>query len=539
MPVSAREPCPKCREEGGDRTGDNLVRFEDGGAKCFKCKYTEPKGGKMTARPRSKLTLAEVVTYPIGHAPASRCVSPEVAELYQIRVQHSTTTGEPERVFYPYWDHPKGKMQGAKARRLADKSFMVVGSLPGFFGKQACTGQQALLITEGEEDALAARTILSKGLMDVVSLPNGASIDDCVKADLKFLQKYKRIIICLDNDEVGEAAAEELATFVSAFTEAKIVHLDPEIGKDASDYLIKGKNHEFMRAIKDAEVFEPEGIVNGIDISLDDLIRPIEEGYKTPYPGLNDMLKGIRPAEITTLCAGTGIGKTTLAREITKSLIDQGCSVANVALEDQMGVAAQALVALDMNIPLWQFRFKPPARETIEPSYKKYVANGKTFYYKHFAGMRVDSLIDNLYYYARAKGCDFIILDHLSIVVSNSEVTNERQAIDNVMTKLAKLVVETGVGLIMIVHLKRPSGDKSFSTGGQVSIDDLRGSAAIEQLSWNVIGLERDQQGEDKDFSKIRILKNRTVGFLGIADTLKYQAETGRLLPIELEDLEE
>jgi twinkle protein len=104
------------------------------------------------------------------------------------------------------------------------------------------------------------------------------------------------------------------------------------------------------------------------------------------------------------------------------------------------------------------------------------------------------------------------------------------------MTKLAKLVVETGVGLIQVVHLKRPSGDKSFSTGGQVNLDDLRGSASLEHLSWTVVGLERDQQGESKDFSKIRLLKNRTVGFLGVADTLKYNAETGRLLPIELEE---
>jgi twinkle protein len=79
--------------------------------------------------------------------------------------------------------------------------------------------------------------------------------------------------------------------------------------------------------------------------------------------------------------------------------------------------------------------------------------------------------------------------------------------------------------------LKRVTG-KNYNTGGEVELVDLRGSAGLEQMSWNVVGLERDQQGDTKDISKIRVLKNRTFGFTGVADTLKFDAQTGRLLPI-------
>jgi len=37
--VVGHEPCPKCRKEGHDRTGDNLARYADGGAYCFNCGY--------------------------------------------------------------------------------------------------------------------------------------------------------------------------------------------------------------------------------------------------------------------------------------------------------------------------------------------------------------------------------------------------------------------------------------------------------------------------------------------------------------------
>jgi twinkle protein len=121
------------------------------------------------------------------------------------------------------------------------------------------------------------------------------------------------------------------------------------------------------------------------------------------------------------------------------------------------------------------------------------------------------------------------------MVISASGGTNERKDIDTLMTNLAKMVVETGVGLIQIVHLKRTQGDKSFAKGGEVELTDLRGSAALEQLSWAVVGLERDQQGDDSDFTRVRILKNRTFGFTGLCDTLKFDTSTGRLKNVVLD----
>jgi hypothetical protein len=36
------EPCPKCREAGKDKTGDNLKIFPDGGKFCFACGFSVP-----------------------------------------------------------------------------------------------------------------------------------------------------------------------------------------------------------------------------------------------------------------------------------------------------------------------------------------------------------------------------------------------------------------------------------------------------------------------------------------------------------------
>ena len=61
-------------------------------------------------------------------------------------------------------------------------------------------------------------------------------------------------------------------------------------------------------------------------------------------------------------------------------------------------------------------------------------------------------------------------------------------------------------------------------------MSQLRGSAAIGQLSDIVIGLERNQQ--DAEFSNVttvRVLKNRWSGNTGVATNLFYDTSTGRM----------
>ena len=135
-------------------------------------------------------------------------------------------------------------------------------------------------------------------------------------------------------------------------------------------------------------------------------------------------------------------------------------------------------------------------------------------------------------------GCSYIILDHLSIVVSGGledQAGNERQLIDSIMTRLRQLVEETGVGLILVSHLKRPEG-KPHEEGGQTSLAQLRGSGAIGHLADLVIGCERNQQSPDEAHrTKLRILKNRHSGETGIGTVLEFNRETGRMLEVNFD----
>jgi len=136
---------------------------------------------------------------------------------------------------------------------------------------------------------------------------------------------------------------------------------------------------------------------------------------------------------------------------------------------------------------------------------------------------------------AKALDCRWIFLDHLSILVSGQEGADERKSIDILMTKLRSLVEECQIGLLLVSHLRRTSGDKGHEDGQEVSLGHLRGSQSIAHLSDGVLALERNQQDDDPTSANttvVRVLKNRYTGDVGIATYLFYDQESGRMSEI-------
>ncbi len=165
------------------------------------------------------------------------------------------------------------------------------------------------------------------------------------------------------------------------------------------------------------------------------------------------------------------------------------------------------------------------------------IGTGRFFAFDHFGSIGNDEILNRVRFMAKALECKWIVLDHLSILVSGQEdFGDERKSIDILMTKLRSLVEETGCGLLLVSHLRRPSGDVGHENGKEITLSHLRGSASIAHLSDSVIGLERNQQATDDveaNTTVIRILKNRYTGDTGIATYLHYDKETGRMAQID------
>lgn len=513
------EPCPKCG------SSDACGVFSDGHRFCYSCNtYFRPDGSV-----KSEVVRVSKDCIPLGDLEevslTKRCISKDTCSKF--KYFSTVYKGKPCQVACYYDD--SGNLVGQKLR-FPDKSFAVLGSISNrLYGSQLWASGKKIVITEGEIDCLTVSQ-LQGNKWPVVSIPNGAQgAKKAIEANLEYLENFEEVILMFDMDDPGRKASEECAKILPA-GKAYIANLPC---KDPNECLSEGKGPEVLQAVWNAKPYRPDGIVSGTDLyekcvtDIDDL----KDSVEYPWVALQNKTKGARHGELYVFTSGSGMGKSTILRELEYYFgVHRGELCGIVALEESTRKTGMELMSIHLSKRLI---LNPECADEDERSraFSETIGNGNFFLYDHFGSLDSGNLLSKLRYMIVSLGCKRIFLDHISIVVSGMDADEdggERKAIDKLMTNLRSLVEETGATMFVVSHLKRPE-KKGHEEGAQVSLSQLRGSGAIAQLSDMVIGLERNQQGDNPNVLTLRVLKNRFCGLTGVSGYLEYNPETGRL----------
>lgn len=417
----------------------------------------------------------------------------------------------------------------AQHLRYPNKSFKWIGDFQNvtLFGQQNWRdGGKKVILTEGELDCMSISQI-QKHRYPICSIPSGVgSAKKFILKELQWLSKFEEIILCFDNDEVGISTARDCASILPV-RKCKIATLQ---GKDANELLVKGKENKIIDGIFEAKTFTPQGIILGNEtkklLLQDDLVASVPYGWE----GLQQKLKGIRKSELNLICAGTGTGKSQVCRELAHYLIKQKKKVGYIALEESVQRSIRGLVSIEMEKPIHLPEVRTLCTDKELTTAWENVADNVCFY-DHWGSTDSDDLMNRIRYMAQGLGCEYIFLDHISIVISGLSEGDERRLIDNTMTALRKLVEELKICLFLVSHLKRLDGNKGHESGEvQVSLSHLRGSQSLAQLSDGIISLSRRQESDEASTDMtVRVLKNRFCGTIGYATTLVWNEDTNRL----------
>ena len=477
------------------------------------------------------------------NALTDRDISIETAKKYGVK---STTTvgGQVTSHLYPFYNN--GEQVATKIRKQ-NKQFAWQGDSKetGLFGEQLFkSGGKFITIVEGECDAMAAYELLGSK-WPVVSIKSGAQggARD-VKNSLEFLESFETVVICFDSDDVGKQGAKAIAKLLKP-NKAKLMTL-PEGFKDPNDMLKSRKHTAFVSAFWDAKTYTPSGILN-LSTQLEAYRKlQTEKKDSIPYPwhGLNTKLEGMRSGELVTLTGGTGLGKSSVTREIEHWLINHTeDNVGIVALEENWARTAEGIMSIEANAKLHLNSVKEEVGEDkLLDVYRKVFMGeneGRVWIHAHLGVNHLDDIFSKLRYLIVGLDCKWVVVDHLHMLVLQALDGDERKAIDSIMHRLRSLVEETGVGMILVSHLRRVDGNRGHENGIETGLSHLRGSQSIAQLSDAVISLERNQQSDDDveaSTTKVRVLKSRYTGDVGVACSLMYDGDTGRLCEIPSED---
>lgn len=551
-PVLRTEPCPKCREEGEDDSGDNLAIYGENDFYCYRCGHTQGgvSGTKEYLPTLIKGDVAEL---------KERGITETTCQKYNVRT--TTFTGTLSRqelksehiVIYPIYENGsliKQKLRGRHNKKLQAQ----VGhtECKELFGKNCFYPSEkiSITITEGENDAMCIHQATGWPAVSIVTGAGNAAKE--IEANLEWLMQWRHVNLCFDMDDAGRKAAKECAALLPP-TKGRIVNMPL---KDANEMVQAGRGLEIKKCLYDATIVKPPTLLYVEDVIDKALIQP-KVGEPWPWQSMTDITYGRRDGDIILLAAATACGKTLFAQHLASQIIDQGGYVGIFSLEQSADSTLQRFTGDRLNKTL----HIPESCVWEDVSFREEMMKIKSnvcFYNQKNGIVALEGLLINIRFIALAHKAKLIVVDNLKKLATNPIIDGRRvNQIDymrHCVAKLDALADEVGVTIIIITHLNADKiqlsyevkADKftdvnemintapvSWETGRMPTMTSIYGATMVTDLVDYIIVLARDRHNEDPEIqnsTKVKFLKTRLDGTKdGKGFTLHYDTQTGGL----------
>ena len=482
--------CPSCATRGEDNSGDNMAVHADGSQHCFKCNHHihPPKEVRQeTVLPFEAPSKArEDFLQPGDYRPLTRHgITQDTCEEYGIFI--TNYTGYFGREYYSgpvsvFSHHKHGKVVKQKIK-TPNKQMKWIGSGeadPFLLNNDSHRGKK-LVITEGEEDALAVAQTIGDGPRDATSLADGASsASKFIREHYDLLMQYEQIILSFDMDVAGREAVRVFQDEIKEFGKVIDVRLSE---KDACDMLKNNKENDLKWAILTAKPEKPKSSTSVSEL-MDKVVVAPTIGKEWPWRFFTDITFGRRTKELYVIAGDSAVGKTQLVQELVFNVLEQGDNVGICSFEQDAEETVQRLVGAKLNRQL-HIPGKWWDPELIRKEASKF--ENKLFLYdKSKAPITLDNIVNTLHYWVNIKKCKFIIIDNLTVLASHrkheGKTYSEHDMIAFLVNEFLLLAASLPVTFLLVVHpnksvisqsMSMPSVPKSVESVLGMDISDL------------------------------------------------------------------
>lgn len=525
-------PCPSCRERGGDKRGNNFHFYGDGrGGYCFSCGSTVLSDDEIAARglnafewtdememvmsKRERLTAEEVGkirNQTTEHGKLSRGISDETYKKYRVRFGCDEQTGDVNSHYYPYTEEYQAS--GYKLRKLP-KEFTVVGKLSGdsdLFGQvffRNASGKFVVLCA-GEIDTLSAYQMLnankSDKFDDIPCVSAGTGENGSHKNIAKhysWFDRFEKIIVIYDQDDTGRKAVRNLT---KVLPKGKMYVVDLPM-KDINAMLEAGKQQEFTNSFWKAKHFTPEGIVSSADV-MNSIVEHAQID-KIPLPPFMHNIQrlfagGVPLGVIVNLGGASGQGKSTIADEILYYWIfESPYKVGILSLESDVGSYGTKLLSrhIEQKIDLIVDKEEKLKLLTSEETTTK--ANelwnkpdgSARFYLIDERDGGINSVKSQITKMIVECECKVVVIDPATDLIDS--LTNEQQA--EFMSWQKGMVKSHKVTFLNILHTRKTGqGQKAGSAGADLHEEDFHGNSSLYKSAAANILFSRNKEAEDE-----------------------------------------
>jgi len=371
------------------------------------------------------------------------------------------------------------------------------------FNQDVIDGDDYLVICEGEIDCLS---LAQYGLKNTVSVPNGNLSLVWIDNDYEFLDKFKEIYLCLDNDTAGQKNINRIVARLGNWRVKNITL--PH--KDANECLTKGvTKEEILKCFEEAEEFGPAEIktADKFCVNVLDMFRNPQkyEGYNTGFQELDKCIRGWRKGEVTIWSGQNGSGKTTILNQSCLHMGKSGIKVCVASLELKPERYLKWAVEQYTGT-------RYPREDDIIRTFNWF---GEWFYVIDIDDdVSVNKIFDIFEYSARRFGTEMFVIDSLmKIDLGCSNDKEEQKSQKKFLNKAVQFSKKFQVHTHIVAHPRKQESDTDIPTKA-----DISGSGAITDLADNVIIIWRvpdvKKVKENNADAMLFVRKNREFGTL-------------------------
>ncbi len=256
-------------------------------------------------------------------------------------------------------------------------------------------------------------------------------------------------------------------------------------------------------------------------------------GIKTGISDLDNVLVAFEKG-MDVIAGRPRMGKTAFALNLALNVASQGKTVAIISLEMDKVSLARRLLSMQSHISgtnLYTGTMEEQDWKDFEIAKKELIELG--IYVDDIPSVTVTKLRSKLRKAKNVIHADMIILDYLSLVISDGIKTDSRQ---QEVSEISRAIRETSKALqIPIITIAQLSRDCEKRGDKRPMLSDLRESGSIEQDATQILFVHREEiykeRDDNKGIAEIIVAKNRNFG-TGTAK-LKWIAEQTRFSNLE------
>lgn len=412
----------------------------------------------------------------------SRGIRPETAKIFEV-VSGKVWNGEREldALVFPY--KRDGELLQVKRisteRPNGKKVIMAEGDCePCLYGWHALDPKvRSVVLCEGEIDCMT----YSQYGINALSVPFGGgkgAKQQWIEFEFHNLDRFDEIWLSMDNDEVGQEAAKEIANRLGEHR-CRMVKLPR---KDINECLMDGvPEDDIWNCLAQASYFDPEELYSAREFYQDTINAFYGRQqflFQSPWESLNHNFQ-FREAELSLVNGVNGHGKTEVVGHMVLEAMRQGVKACVASLELKPGILLKRLTRQATCCKM------PPVLE-IESAFKFY--DDRLWLFGLTGTAKAERLLEIFHYARRRYGIQLFVIDSLmKCGIGDDDYNGQKAFVD----ALCDFKNKTNSHILLVTHSRK--GDSEDKPTGKM---DVKGTGAITDLTDNLFIIWRNKARE-------------------------------------------